>query len=255
MKISAFIKTQEGKTFVCREPFNDTELQALFQLRYQVYRASSNEFLFPQNPYKMDIDADDLRAYHFGVFECEGNRQNAVGCMRLITEAETRFAPMIRHIIAPHGELCALIEQNKQSLLPIFKFLDHQDAQSMMQSLKQNYSEVSETGRFCLHESLQRSGIARFAVNSMVSASLDYLSDTGVVLIIVSEMHGQMYSRFGFEPFAQVLKSDTVPENFVMLKISMEQVRERLMREETTRLNLPKTARFADAPIVKPNAG
>ncbi len=251
MKISAFIKTLDGKTFVCREPFNQTELKSLFQLRYHVYRASSNEFLFPENPYEMDIDAYDMRAYHFGIFECDGNRQIAVGSMRLITEEATRFAPMIRAIAAPYGDLLDKIEPRHLIPLPIFKFFDASDTHKMMSAFKKDFTEISETGRFCLHESLQRSGLALFSVKSMISASLDYLSETGVVLIIVSEMHAQMYGRFGFEPFGHVPKSDEAPENFVLLKISMEQVRERLMREETLRLNLPKTARFADAPILK----
>ncbi len=228
MKIPVFIKTHEGKTFVCREPFNATELKALFQLRYAVYRQSDNDFLFPPNDYEMDIDAHDLRSLHFGIFECFGHEQRAVGSMRLITEQETRFAGWVRLIAASHSELSISLEKKPEIMLPIFKFFEENDATNMIKTLKSDFAEVSETGRFCLHNSLKNSGMARFAVTSIVNASLDYLSPKGIVLIIVSVSHVRLYTQFGFEPFAQMIENQDVPERFVLLKISMTEVRRRV---------------------------
>lgn len=229
MKTLAFIKSQPNQTFVCRQAYTGAELRLLLQLRYRVMRAAYGTLLVQENAAEIDLDAFDYRSIHIGVFEYDGAIHRAVGYMRLITEAETVFAPMIREIVAEIPTLAAA-DVPPQYPFPLFKFFDATDTVRLMDEWRGNaHGSLLETGRFCLDESLQRSGAARFAVESMISISIEYFGKSGTVMIIVAPSHAGFYEYYGFTPALQVL----VSERFVVLTVKMSVIAKRFGKDLT----------------------
>jgi predicted GNAT family N-acyltransferase len=229
MKTLAFIKSQPNKTYVCRQAYTTAELRLLLELRYRVMRAAYGALLVQENAAELDLDAFDYRSIHIGVFEYDGAIHRAVGYMRLITEAETAFAPMVREIVAEVPSLSA-IEGAPQYPFPLFKFFDSKDTTHLMAEWRgDKEGSLLETGRFCLDESLQKSGAARFAVESMIGMSIEYFGKHGTVMIIVAPNHVGFYEKYGFMPVLQVL----VPERFVVLTVKMSVIAQRFGKDLT----------------------
>jgi predicted GNAT family N-acyltransferase len=227
MKTLAFIKSQPNKTYVCRQAYTTAELRLLLQLRYRIMRAAYGTLLVGENAAELDLDAFDAHSIHIGVFEYDGAMHRAVGYMRLITESETAFAPMIREIIDAHPALSAS-GGTPQYPFPLFKFFDAKDTALMTSAWRGNgQGTLMETGRFCLDESLQKSGAARFAVESMISISIEYFGDNGTVMIIVAPNHVGFYEKYGFMPTLQLL----VPERFMVLTVKMSDIAQRFGKE------------------------
>jgi Acetyltransferase (GNAT) domain len=208
MKTLAFIKSQPNKTYVCRQAYTTAELRLLLQLRYRIMRAAYGTLLVQENAAELDLDRFDARSIHIGVFEYDGALHRAVGYMRLITESETAFAPMIQEIIAENAALSAS-EGTPQYPFPLFKFFNAQDTALLTST------------------SLQRGGAARFAVESMISISIEYFGGNGTVMIIVAPNHAGFYEKYGFTPTLQLL----VPEHFMVLTVKMSVIAKRFGKD------------------------
>ena len=232
MKVSSFIRSVGNQLYVCREAYSKGELESLFRLRYNVYRETYGDFLVPENPYQMDIDAYDSRAIHIGVFEYGAESHQAVGYMRLITEHETSAARKIKEIVATRPELTTSFAKTPSEVLPIFRFWQDKND---IEFLRTSYSDFNETSRFCLHPSLQgQNGTARFAVSSMVALSLDYLNRDSLVLIIVATHQAGFYQLFGFKKLTEVtLTVDKARKPFAIMHIPMKEVANRYAPKST----------------------
>jgi predicted GNAT family N-acyltransferase len=227
MKTLAFIKPHPRTTYVCRQAYTAAELRLLLQLRYRVMRAAYGTFLVKENAAELDIDPFDYRSIHIGVFEYDGAQHHAVGYMRLITEAETAFAPMIRTIIADAPSLTDAAAP-PQYPFPLFKFFDDRETSRLMTKWRGGAEgSLLETGRFCIDESLHRSGAARFAVESMIGISIEYFGKNGTVMIIVAPGHAGFYEKYGFKQALDVF----TPERFVVLTVKMSDIARRFGKE------------------------
>jgi N-acyl-L-homoserine lactone synthetase len=219
-RLTCFVRTVGNRHFVCREVYTAAELESVSRLRYHVYRKTYGDFLVKKNPHRLDLDAYDANSVHIGVFEYAGDRHRAVGYMRLITEQTTLAANAVRELATTHPHLASLVAETPAFSLPILRFWD--DDAALIQ-LRNTYSGLSETSRFCLHPELQgQNQTARFAVSSMVALSLDYLDMDSSVLIIVATHQAGFYSLFGFKKLHELmLQIGDAQKPFAIMHIPM----------------------------------
>ena len=222
-KHPVFIKNTGETTFVFRAPYTKDELKSLLMLRYRIFRETKGDWVFPENPYEIDLDVYDTCAHHFGLFKCTGDRQICVGHMRLVvSDRETPIAPMIREI-ADDIELNPNWDTPPQYPLPHFNMIDEDIASMITEQAKLENQTLIETSRYCTETEAQAISIARFMVSSIVEASYHYFKTDGVVYVMVSHLHASFYKSYGFEVLYELIPKGT-GEKYVMMKIDMDKV-------------------------------
>jgi N-acyl-L-homoserine lactone synthetase len=224
-----FIKTTEENTYIFRPPYTKDELKALLALRYRIFRETKGDFVFKENPYQLDLDVYDTRAYHFGLFKCSGDRQICVGHMRLaVSNQETFIAPMVREIAEEIPDLEPEWDTVPQYPLPHFQLIDETIISSIVQETQLSNEVMIETSRYCTETEAQAISIARFMVSSIMEAAYHYFKTEGVVYVMVSHLHTSFYQGYAFEKIYDVTPNGT-NDKYVILKIKLEKVAEILL--------------------------
>jgi Acetyltransferase (GNAT) domain len=221
-----FIKNTGESTYIFRVPYTKEELKALFHLRYKIFRETKGDFLFTENPYQLDLDVYDLRAYHFGLYKCDADRQKCVGHIRLVvSDRETPIASMVREIADDTPELNPNWDTPPQYLLPHFQLVENDVVTNIVEESQKLNDVLIETSRYCTTIEAQAISIARFIVSSIIEASYHYFNSEGVVYVIVSHLHATFYKSYSFESLYEVVPKGA-NEKYVIMKIRMDKVRE-----------------------------
>ena len=229
-KHPVFIKNTGETTFVFRAPYTKDELKSLLMLRYRIFRETKGDWVFCQNPYELDIDAYDLRAYHFGLFKCLGDRQICVGHMRLVVsdERDTYIAPLVREIADEIPDINPAWDTPPQYVLPHFQLIDEKVAWEITEQAAFDNHILIETSRYCTDTEAQAIAIARFMVSSVVEAAHHYFKNMGRVYVMVHYLHASFYKSYGFEIVQEIIPKGT-DEKYVILTIAMNNVAEMLL--------------------------
>ena len=229
-KHPVFIKNTGEDTYIFRPPYTKDELRSLLMLRYRIFRETKGDWVFCQNSYELDIDAYDLRAYHFGLFKCSGDRQICVGHMRLVVSdsRETPIAPMVRDIAEDIPDLESTWDTSPQYCLPHFQLIDEKVAWAITEQAALDNHILIETSRYCTDSEAQAIAIARFMVTSIVEAAHHYFRDLGRVYVMVSHLHASFYKSYGFEIVQEIIPKG-VDEKYVIMTIAMNKVQEMLL--------------------------
>lgn len=224
-----FIKHTGECTYIFRPPYTKDELKSLLALRYRVFRETKGDFVFKENPYELDLDVYDLRAHHFGLFKCIGDRQICVGHMRLVvSDRETFIAPIVREIADETPELSPNWDAPPQYCLPHFQLIDDKVAFAITEQAISENQVLIETSRYCTETEAQAISIARFMVSSVVEAAYHYFRDMGRVYVMVSHLHASFYKSYGFEVVQEIIPKG-IEEKYVIMTIAMNQVKEMML--------------------------
>lgn len=152
----AMRRTTTTRQYEFREVTDPAELEQVFRLRYRVFRACDLRHLVRENDCKIDVDAYDLRAHHYGLFHRTSKGCAVVGCVRVVTDHETSAAPLIRKIVQIYGDLERVISEPTREIFPIVEISPYgAEILSIYRETKAKGRDVVEAGRLALDPSHQ----------------------------------------------------------------------------------------------------
>lgn len=189
------------KSIIFRQAKNLQELKALLKLRYRGYLNSPCASLLKINRYQIDMDAYDLRALHFGVFETDGLRANPIGYVRFIQEEMTPTTPMIWQLAFAHPELLSSLQKEVSTPFPFLQY--HPNKELMQLHLSEALSKgerILEASRFVFDPLIRSTGILNFTAEATLSAVFFGLSYDRLMLVC-NPSHCSFYQRIGFQFF------------------------------------------------------
>lgn len=200
--------TQKSGLFAFREIQNETELMAVFRLRYDVYCQQTHlRQLLSENEARVDVDGFDVFSRHFGLFHLLEGTEKLVGYLRVI---EQQKFPLVEQLLEKLKTGRGL-DISPRPYLFYFqkKFPDAEQALQM--SLTEKSIEICEPGRFIILPEYRSAGLAQFILKCImvVLASISYLK---LGAIYCQREHISMYLRHGFDCVAEE-KSPKIASN------------------------------------------
>ncbi len=183
--------------FEFREVTDAAGLRDLFRLRYRCFRDSKLSGLIPENSCELDIDAYDLRARHFGLFEYRGSDCRLVGNHRYVYDCEQSAAAAIRQLVAECPELQARVLTSPQHPFPVLEYWpDKEPIYDYYRAAKARGEVIIEGSRLALDPSIDSLAVVNFVFQATV-ASYQALGGTRAITAFNSDRK-RFYSRFGF---------------------------------------------------------
>lgn len=174
-----------------REPHSKSELQALFQMRQEVFAGDPFLSKMVKSNSAIDINGFDVNALHFGAFELG----KPVAYIRIATTHKTSFTNWVHNIIA--NQQMHIAQQDFQ-----FPFLtyypDLKWSQHFLDSLKDR--NIGEVGKLAIKRDYRKGGET---LNRLIQSFIHYCKfnkgiDTGFGICALKL--ARYYKRFGFKP-------------------------------------------------------
>lgn len=186
--------------FVFRSIRNTEELDALFELRYQEFKQSSNEKIVTSTTNKLDVDIYDFRSKHYGLFLCEGDsKPKLVGGVRLVFDEQfTNFEQ--EKVWLNHYKKTMVIKQNSAPF-PLNAYVVNRDrVESVYQEYKsQNYT-LREVGRLVIAQHVRSYPLMCFMMQAAAAVSF-YIYNSDYIWAGCHTEHLSFYKRWGFVDF------------------------------------------------------
>ncbi|MFN0157507.1 MAG: N-acyl amino acid synthase FeeM domain-containing protein [Bacteroidota bacterium] len=208
----------DQSTYTFRQPNSISELRALLELRYRVYRESRLQNFIADNPLGLDLDCYDLKSMHFGLFRCVYGMEIPVGYMRLVTDRVQSSAYDIMSISSADGTVLENVLQTPDAPFPVMTYAPAVDrVNEMYHELLNKGESIVEPGRFALDESAR----GRLIAKQMVAATFAVTIANGIDSAILSctLLHSRTYKQFGFNNFpgTEEFYCDQAGENALLL--------------------------------------
>jgi len=156
--------------FVFREAANADELLALLKLRYEVYRNSRVSGFVEENEFGIDLDAYDLRARHFGLFQANDSGGVPVGYLRVVEDRITSSAQTVLRIARD-----TIGKTNKIMANPLnpFPLMDHYPGAKVLhreyRRLETKGKRMVEAGRLALSDDFRSLRVACHIIESALT--------------------------------------------------------------------------------------
>ena len=183
--------------FVFREARTASELESLFQLRYQGYLKSSCASLVHQNEYGLEFDSYDWHAFHLGLFQEGQYGAQPVGYMRLVQDKPSPMASLVSKLAGQFPELPP--PPAADAPLPMIGSCPQKDwLLGWYRSRTQLGQRVVEGSRFVFSPEIRASGYARFVFEGAL-ASTFYRYGYDYALLACHPRHSSFYLQYGFQ--------------------------------------------------------
>lgn len=186
--------------FSFREAETAAEMKSMLQLRYRGYLASRCAGFMQANPHGLDLDAYDLQARHFGLFQYEGSQKTVVGYMRLAQDSVSPQLKEIWQLSMHYPDLINDINFSSEKPYPIMGHL-HQTAPVMdyYHHIKKQGETLVEASRMVIEADRRSSmGLSKFMIDSALSIGLFSSQKYDHCILGCSPAHRRYYERFGF---------------------------------------------------------
>jgi predicted GNAT family N-acyltransferase len=186
-------------TFVFRELTTYDDLKAAFHLRWKERVGKNNPFLVAKNDCGLDIDAFDLSAYHFGIFEQTLLGDVLIGCLRFITEQTTPIATIVKQLAFDSSTiLLHTITKPTDDVFHVVKIFQKSPVlMSIYADWKNEKRSICEVGRLTLCAIYRDVRLARFLIESAITVC--HIHNYDAAFISVDVEHQAAYRRFGFK--------------------------------------------------------
>lgn len=178
----------DNSIFTYREAANQNELEQLLRLRYACFTQGewANYSLIQRNPYKMDIDAFDLKAIHIGVFAKQNGKEIPVGYARFVGESATKHSFWVKNILTKCPQLYL---KKIYSGFPFIEKLGQREKCMFDDFLLKNKTyQTIEVSRVCVTAGFPSASLCQLLVmgNTVYSAGLN--ANMNVIFIIKDKM-------------------------------------------------------------------
>jgi predicted GNAT family N-acyltransferase len=186
-------------TFVFRELTTYEDLKAAFHLRWKERIELNYPYLKSNNDCNLDIDAFDVLAYHFGIFEQTVLGNTLIGCFRFITEQATPIAKIIKQLAFDHSTILPYrIIKPTDYVFHSFKIFQKSPALlAIYEQWKNENRRICEVGRLTLYHIYRDVQLARFLIESAITVCQIHHYDAAFITVAVP--HQPAYRRFGFK--------------------------------------------------------
>lgn len=190
-------------TFVFRELTTYEDLKAAFHLRWKERIGDNNPFLDAQNDCELDIDAFDLTAHHFGIFEQTNLGNVLIGCLRFITEQTTPIATIVKQLAFDNSTILPYtINKPTDYVFHIVKIFQKSPVlASIYAQWKNENRRICEVGRLTLSAIYRDVRLARFLIESAITVCIN---EYDAAFIAVDVEHQAAYRRFGFKVITEL---------------------------------------------------
>jgi predicted GNAT family N-acyltransferase len=186
--------------FTIRRISGEFELKKYFQLRHQIY--SIMGYLDERKegaPSRMDIDASDATALHFGAFYRSKGYETLVGTFRIVLtdQSTSAFADWTRVLLDSDPQLRSLVQDELSIFtlrLPIFH--SQQLDEQLQRSIEGNLL-CAELSRVIVAHDYRGLGLSRLLVEQAKQEALQQRVHTFYLECL--RIHEPMYSKHGFK--------------------------------------------------------
>lgn len=182
--------------YICREPRTPEELLDIFRLRRRVFVESGLDVFLTKAGahYDVDIDCYDLRATHFGLYQCEKNGCKLVGSIRAVGPVETNSAGWVRSLTENMPRLRREIAKIPSRPLPLMKYtLCHQLLAGLDTKCRRQGKTLFEIGRFVMEPSHRAVFLSRALVEAVIAFTQ---SCNGSMIFACSAAHRLIYQMY-----------------------------------------------------------
>ncbi len=184
-----------------REILSPQELEQAFRLRYRVYRASDVKHFIKENPHELDLDAYDIRAHHYGLFNCDNGNQELVGCVRVVTDHETATASAVRLIAENHEHFNHIGHQTPPEIFPMLEYVPYREQiLELYRKCKKQEGEIIEAGRLALDDQHQCLKLGTAVVQAAAAVGF-IIKEYGYALVLANHHAARFYRVGGFRLF------------------------------------------------------
>lgn len=188
-------------TLVIREPRTAMEMISLFKLRYRGYLESTCATLVNQNEIGMEVDAYDLKAIHFGLFQEGRFGSYPLAYLRVIQNEYSHHAPLVTQVIEQTEGLEVPTPIKEDCPLPMLANCAYVDEiRERLDQYKNGNEEtkMAEAGRLVCMPEVRANGFVPFFVDVCLAATI-YKYNVDVLTLACHPRHTAFYMRYGFK--------------------------------------------------------
>ena len=182
---------------IFREAKSMNELLPILRLRYSIYyneEETTRLFLKP-NSLNIDIDSYDLNARHFGLYHAFKNKENLIGCCRIIYESEMDLCDSILAFAKKQEDIFKIISKKSKYPLYLFEVNNGMAINKFYQECKRNKQSICETSRISIEKEHRDLKTFFFFIRS-ISSSILSDGQTNIGISSASLKKSKFYIRF-----------------------------------------------------------
>ena len=192
-------ETSTSLHYEFREIHSPQELEQAFRLRYRVYRSCELKHFIAENPHELDIDIYDIRALHYGLFNCDNGRQELVGCVRVVTDHETATSPAVRLITESYEKFQHISTEAPREVFPMLSYVPYRkEILGLYYDLQKHGEEVVEASRMVVDPHHQFRSLGVFLIQS-AAATVFGINGYARVIAYTYRSASRFYRRAGFD--------------------------------------------------------
>ncbi len=194
---NAMNKISTALHYEFREIHSPQELEQAFRLRYRVYRASEVRHFIAENPHELDLDAYDIRAHHYGLFNCDYGGQELVGCVRVVTDHETATASAVRLIAESYEYFHHVAAEAPREVFPMLEYVPYRERiLDLYRDCSAQGKEIVEAGRLALDREHQCLKLGTAVVQAAAAGFI--IHNYGYALVFANYHASRFYRVGGF---------------------------------------------------------
>ena len=186
--------THDQPQLVAREPLTADEMEAMFRLRYQQFRAID---LIDENVNRLDIDYFDQTSCFVCLFSEQGPVTELIGCMRMVTTEPTRFLPLVQEVAHSTAFFQQKLSEKPEKPLPMLNYVPFAEAmESFYSGYQSSGIKLMEGSRLCVQRSI--TGLKSMPFIMEVAIAISWHLGCTTWLAACDIRHEKLYQPLGF---------------------------------------------------------
>jgi hypothetical protein len=224
----------ENQTYYIFKEITDAdEFEQFLKLRYKVFMNSRMKDFVNLNEYEIDIQEEDMQAWHLGMYRVREGVVERVGYVRGVIEQYTEGAKWVRQIVAKHPKLMVLNGENKAKPLTFYTFPDSKGINEILQKCRDINRIFMKGSRLFIRDDLYNRPLLAIKLSEAIRTIFvvdKSASDAGME---VEDSHVRLYVRMGYK----VIERTTSHGMNVSLMYAPTSEIEQNLREKATQMH------------------
>ena len=221
----------ENQTYYIFKEITDAdELEQFLKLRYKVFMNSPTKHLITPNEYEIDIQEEDMQAWHLGMYRVYGGVEERVGYVRGVIEQYTEGAKWMKQILAKYPTLMNINGKSEPQPLLFYAFPHSQAAKDLLQKCRDEGGLFMKASRLFIRDDIKDRRLLAMKLSDAYIPVLIISKNVSDMGIEVADNHQQLYERMGFNT---VEKTTIYGFNMSLMSVPTSEFEKNLWKKAT----------------------
>jgi hypothetical protein len=155
--------------------------------------------LITPNEYEIDIQEEDMQAWHFGIYQVQSGLKELVGYTRSVVEEYTEAAKWVRQIASKYPKLIEVNSQSSPKQLFFYAFPDSELAKKLLQKCRYEGGRFTKASRLFIQKNIDNRRLLFMKLMEYYIPIITISKNVSDTSTEVEDYHVPFYTRMGFK--------------------------------------------------------